>query len=333
MRLKTLCLSLVALLLLAGVAMAGTAYYLLTQPSHDQQQTLELYIDEDDTPDSVACKLHAQRGARMLLCSGRYQVRTGYYQVPVGEKALRTFRRLRGKEQTPVNVTVPAVRTVPRMATALSRQLMVDSASVMAAIEEVMLADSVADEATVLALFLPDTYQCYWDAKATDFVGRLLREHRQYWQGRRTERAQQLGLTPVEVCTLASIVDEETNYNPEKPRVAGLYLNRLRRNMPLQADPTVKFAVGDFALRRILNKHLAVESPYNTYIHAGLPPGPIRIASKVAIDAVLEAEKHDYLYMCAKEDFSGSHNFAANYAQHLQNARRYTRALNERGIK
>ena len=140
-------------------------------------------------------------------------------------------------------------------------------------------------------------------------------------------------MTPLEVSILASIVDEETAIDDEKPTVAGLYVNRLRRGMPLQADPTVKYAVGDFGLQRILHKHLQVDSPYNTYLHPGLPPGPIRVPSVAGIDAVLDCERHDYLYMCAKEDFSGRHNFASTLARHNANAARYRRALDRRGIR
>jgi UPF0755 protein len=162
---------------------------------------------------------------------------------------------------------------------------------------------------------------------------RMERENNRFWTAERKQKAEACGLTREQVATLASIVDEETANNGEKPIIAGLYLNRLHKKIPLQADPTVKFAVGDFSLRRILNIHLLTESPYNTYRHSGLPPGPIRIASIAGLDAVLNHARHNYLYMCAKEDFSGTHNFAATLSEHNRNAQRYRRALNKRGIR
>ena len=161
----------------------------------------------------------------------------------------------------------------------------------------------------------------------------MQREHDHFWKGERTVKAEARNLTPVQVATLASIIDEETANTAEKPMIAGMYLNRLKSHMPLQADPTVKFALKQFELKRIYNKLTRFQSPYNTYINEGLPPGPIKIASIKGIDAVLNAVNHDYLYMCAKEDFSGTHNFAKTYAEHLKNAARYSKALNENGIK
>jgi UPF0755 protein len=165
-----------------------------------------------------------------------------------------------------------------------------------------------------------------------DFVQRMVEENKRFWSEGRLQKANALGMSKEEVVTLASIVDSETANNGEKPRVAGLYINRLKKGMLLQSDPTVIFATKDFTIRRVLNHHLQTESPYNTYKYKGLPPGPIRIPSIAGIDAVLNYEKHNYIYMCAKEDFSGTHNFASTYRAHLANARRYTKALTARGI-
>ena len=160
----------------------------------------------------------------------------------------------------------------------------------------------------------------------------MKKEHNRFWNQSRRAKADSLSMTPVEVAILASIVEEETNNRQEKPMVAGLYINRLRIGIPLQADPTVKFALQDFSLRRITNAHLNFPSPYNTYLNVGLPPGPIRIPSPAGIDAVLNYARHNYIYMCAKEDFSGTHNFASTYAEHMQNARKYWNMLNKRKI-
>ena len=161
----------------------------------------------------------------------------------------------------------------------------------------------------------------------------MIKENKAFWNAERTEKAKSLDMTKEEVCTLASIVDEETANNAEKPLVAGLYINRLKRGMLLQADPTVKFSHQDFGLRRILFKHLEIDSPYNTYKYAGLPPGPIRIPSVAGINSVLNYSRHNYIYMCAKEDFSGTHNFASTLGEHNRNARKYQQALNRRNIR
>ena len=185
---------------------------------------------------------------------------------------------------------------------------------------------------TLPALFIPNTYQVYWNISSKEFLNRMFKEYKRFWTEERQNKAKAIGLTPIEVSILASIVEEETNNKSEKPMVAGLYINRLKKGMPLQADPTVKFAWQDFTLRRITNKHLTIDSPYNTYKIIGLPPGPIRIPSPEGIDAVLNYSKHNYLYMCAKEDFSGTHNFASTLSEHNRNARKYWDALNKRKI-
>lgn len=183
---------------------------------------------------------------------------------------------------------------------------------------------------TVIAIFRPDTYEFYYDITAKEFFEKMYSYYVKFWTEQRLAAAKEIGLTPMEVSTLASIVEEENPRAGEQPRIAGLYMNRLHKDMLLQADPTVIFAIGDYSIRRVLNQHTQYESPYNTYLHKGLPPGPIRLPSTSAIDAVLHYEHHNYLYMCAKEDFSGTHNFAQTYNEHLKNARKYQYALNKR---
>lgn len=271
----------------------------------------------------LACRLFSFR-----------QPRTGRYVFSASTSWFRCVHLLRNHAQTPVRLVLPSVRTMADLSAFLSRHLMMDSVSVADALARPSLLDSLGFTAeTVPALFIPDTYELWWDTAPETFLLRMRREYDRFWTEERRRLAGRQGLTPVGVATLASIVDEETANNAEKPAVAGMYLNRLRRDMLLQADPTVKFALGDFSLRRIRHGHLEVASPYNTYRVKGLPPGPIRIASTASIDAVLHAAEHPYLYMCANADFSGTHVFAATYAEHLANARRYQQALNARGVK
>ena len=221
-----------------------------------------------------------------------------------------------------------------KLAGSISSRLMLDSATIVSALKDsVFCKQQGYTTQTIACLFIPNTYQVYWDMNIDEFFARMQKEHKRFWNDERIEKAKRTGLTPEQVSTLASIVDEETAKNDEKPMIAGLYINRLKKDMLLQADPTVKFACGDFGLRRILNKHLTVDSPYNTYKYIGLPPGPIRIPSITGIESVLNHTNHDYLYMCAKEDFSGYHNFAKTMSGHLQNAQRYQRELNRRNIK
>ena len=292
-----------------------------------------LYVDPDDTPDSVKAK--SGLGWRMSLCASLldYHPRTGRYGTR-DMAALTLFRRLRNGRQEPVRLTIPCVRTLDQMARYLGSHLMMSSQEALSYMGDSSKCASLGYSREELpALFVPDTYEVYWDTSMDAFMHRMLREHEHFWKGDRTRKAQTCGLTPNEVCTLASIVDEETANKAEKPDIAAMYINRLRLGMPLQADPTIKFAVGDFTLRRIYHGHLKTQSPYNTYRNTGLPPGPIRVASIEGIDAVLDHSDHPYLYMCAKEDFSGTHRFAATYQEHLQNARRYAEALDKRGVR
>ena len=321
---------------------AGFTYCYLFSGLSKSAKTEDVYIDSDDTQDSVFSKIHPianaipMSGFSTLARHSGYadHIRTGRYAIHPGEGALMVFRHLKNGQQTPVSLTIPEVRTIDRLAGALARKLMLDSADVA-----IHLSDSAYcarwgyDTATVAALFVPNTYDIYWNVGLDRLMERMEKENQKFWNDERRGKAEAMGMTPVEVATMASIIDEETANNAEKPMIAGMYYNRLKAGMPLQADPTIKFALKDFALRRIYHKLLYIDSPYNTYRYEGLPPGPIKIASIAGIDAVLNHVEHDYLYMCAKEDFSGTHNFARTYQEHLQNAARYTKALNERGIK
>ncbi len=255
----------------------------------------------------------------------------GSYVIDPGMSAVSAARMILQGRQTPVRLTFNNIRLMSQLAARVGRVMEADSAGFMAALTE-ELSDAYS-KAEYPAAFVPDTYEFYWTAPASDIVDLLVAHRNSVWTPERQKKAETKGLTPVQVATVASIVEEETVKADERPKVAALYLNRLKKGMKLQADPTVKYAIGDFSLRRITGRHLAVESPYNTYRIAGLPPGPIRIPELSAIDAVLDAPATDNLYMCAREDFSGYHNFTSSYARHLENARRYQAALDRRGIK
>lgn len=271
-------------------------------------------------------KLHADLLHFNYVMPGRYKVN------PV-ESDLQFIRRLRNGEQTPVKISFNNIRTKAQLSQRLAEQLMLDSLTIHNVLDnKEFLKEYDLTPETALTLFLPNTYEVYWSTTAKGLIKRLYKDYAAFWTSDRLEKAQRIGLTPTQVSILASIVDEETNKVKEKPIVAGLYLNRLRIGMPLQADPTVKYAVGDFTLRRILYKHLSVDSPYNTYKYSGLPPGPIRIPSISGLEAVLNRTQHNYLYMCAKETFNGEHNFASTLTEHNRNAQRYQAALNKRKI-
>lgn len=324
---------------LAAVAILAIAAFLLFARAGSNSQTAYVYIDTDDNLDSVCAKVDAASqptttlGLRIMAGVGSYKVRTGQYAIEPGMSMVRLFRNLRNHAQAPVRLVIPEVRTLDDLAGRLSLHLMLDSATLACAFRDTAVCRQVGmSAATMPALFVPNTYEVWWDVSLDDFLKRMRKERDRFWTAERKQQATTIGLSPDEVQTLASIVDAESAYNPEKARIAGLYLNRLHAGMPLQSDPTVIFALGDFSIHRVSNQQTRFDSPYNTYKYEGLPPGPIRIASVAGIDAVLNAEKHDYLYMCAKEDFSGSHNFAVTYAAHQANARRYTEALNQRGI-
>ena len=319
----------------------GYKYYSVKVKRINLNETAHIYITPQDNAASVMKMIKAAvptaniDGFAALAEHNNFdnRKRSGKYAIKDGDTMSDIYNRIVSRQQTPVRVTVPATRDIQQAIGTISRQLMADSASLASYTHPVAMSCFGFDRPSIPGFFLPDTYEVYWDITAEDFFEKMATWNRKFWNDERKAKAKAAGLTPAEVSTLASIVDEETANTAEMPTVAGLYINRLKRGMPLQADPTVKFALGDPTRRRILKKDLEVNSPYNTYKHTGLPPGPIRIPTKQAIESVLNHRKHDYLYMCAKEDFSGTHNFAKTLSEHNANAKRYQQALNKLNIK
>lgn len=255
-----------------------------------------------------------------MIKPGRYHFRKGMNTNEVGNI-------LRAGIQEPVKLVINSIRTKEDLAGVVSTYLMTDSLSILGLFEPEVIEKYGFSPETFPAMFIPNTYEFYWTTSAGEFAERMKKEYDRFWNEERLQKAQVINLSPVEVATLASILQEETNKKGEMARIAGVYINRLQKGMPLQADPTVKFATGDVTLRRILNRHLEIDSPYNTYLYPGLPPGPINFPEITSIEAVLNYEKHNLLYFCAREDFSGYHNFARTNAEHERNAARYHAAL------
>lgn len=261
-------------------------------------------------------------------------VRAGKYKISEGMSNYDIIRMLRSGRQEPVKLVINKLRTKEDFIRFVSTRLEADSVALRQLMKDTaFLSAYQLDTNTALCAVIPDTYEFYWNTSAKNAFKKIAANYTRFWNGERTLKAASKNLSPARASIVASIVDEETNKNDEKANIASVYLNRLRIGMRLQADPTVKFANNDPTIRRITGAHLQYNSPYNTYMYSGLPPGPICTPSKASIDAVLNASDTKYLYFCAKEDFSGYHRFATTLTEHLKNARLYQNALNERDIK
>lgn len=260
--------------------------------------------------------------------------KSGHYILPEGATPLSVVTMLRSGAQKPVRLTFNNTRTLPDLAGRIAGQIEVDSLTLLTHLSSPETAQKygVTPE-QVIGLFVPNTYEVWWNISPEALTDRMAKEWERFWNSDRRAKLDGTGLSQMEVITLASIVYEETKEVGEMPKIAGVYINRLRRGMPLQACPTAKYAVGDFTIKRVLHKHTQVKSPYNTYINRGLPPGPICTPSIAAIDAVLNFTKHNYLYFCAKEDFSGTHHFSSTLSEHNRYAARYAKALKNSGIR
>jgi UPF0755 protein len=257
-------------------------------------------------------------------------VKPGRYLIEKNAKNIEVIRKLRVGEQEPVRITFNNARLFSDVAAKLTVKLELDSLTFLTELERKAIAEKYGfDKESFRCMFIPNTYEVYWDVTSEALIERMHNEYEKFWTDERMRKADSLGLDASQVTILASIVQAEVSQNEELPVVAGLYLNRLRKNMFLQADPTLVYGIGDFSIRRVLNVHKEIDSPYNTYRNLGLPPGPINFPSIKSVDAVLNYERHKYLYMCAKEDFSGYHNFSTNLREHNINAHKYQRALNK----
>ncbi len=306
-----------------------------------QAQPATMLIDHDDNFDSLRNNLLDAKIIDDVVSFSfvakvlGYQdnVKPGLYLFEPEMTNLETVRRLRAGDQIPVDITFNNVRFKQDLVEKIVSTTGIDGNEFLRLLnDDDYVAELGFNKETIMAMFIPNTYEVYWTISEKALFQRMKKEYDKFWNSSRKAKAEEIGLSPAEVSTLAAIVQDEMSIVAESPKIAGLYLNRIKKNMLLQADPTVKFALGDFSIQRVLTADLRIDSPYNTYKYRGLPPGPINLPTIASIDAVLNYEKHDYIYMCAKEDFSGYHRFAEDLTTHNKNARLLHRALNKRNI-
>lgn len=337
---------LIALFLFAVGVLVGIQYWqkIYGKLSHlSDKDKVYVYVHTGAKLDEVVADLKSKgiiedEKAFLWLCEmKKYKghILPGRYQLKPGMTKNDLVNMLRAGIQEPVRVIFNSVHTKEQLAGVLAKQLEPDSAAFMEMFNsERQLAKIGFTPNNIISMFLPNSYELYWNTSVEKFMKKMAKEYTRFWTSARKEKAKKLGFTQVQAVTLASIVQgEQSRHNAEKAKIAGLYLNRLKIGMPLQSDPTVIFALKDFSRKRLSNEDLKVSSPYNTYINQGLPPGPVNLPEVSSIDAVLNPVSHSYIYMCAKEDLSGYHNFAASYPEHLVYARRYQEALNKLNIK
>lgn len=333
------------ILILAGGGLAYYGWRMFNQPNtSDRIKTYEIiYLPTGSNFEDLIDTLRSEQILKdeksfqwfCELKKFKDKVKPGRYRINSGMSSNEIINLLRSGEQEPVNVTFTNVRTKEQLVSRVCKKLEADSTELTSLLNnEKWIRENLGIKSeTILTLFIPNTYQFNWNTSALQFVERMQSEYKKFWNESRKEKAKKINLTQTQVSILASIVQAEQQAFPsERPAIAGLYLNRLKIGMALQSDPTIIYAMGDFTVNRVLDKDKEINSPYNTYMRAGLPPGPIYIPEISSIDAVLDHEKNDYLYMCAKEDFSGKHNFAKTLTEHNRNAQKYQAALNKQKV-
>ena len=330
----------VCLVLLLGTA-TNFSLKLFRSNTNKQFDQGYLYIPTGSNLDDVVAIIKAQQilnnteSFKWVASKMNFKnIKPGKYKITKGLSNIELVRLLRSGKQEPIKLTFQNIRLKTDFAGYIGKNFEIDSLAFLNMLDSIDLVRQYGfDEETIFCMFIPNTYEMYWNTSKEKFFERMQKEYVKFWHTERIAQAKTIGLSPVQVSILASIVDQEALLNREMVRIAGVYMNRLNRDIKLEADPTVIFANGDFSVKRVLYKLLQKDSPYNTYKYIGLPPGPICMPSVAAIDAVLHFEKHNYIYFCAKEDFSGLHNFASNVTEHQMNARKFQQALNNRGIK
>lgn len=340
-KMKRTIFGILGILVLLSVFVFSKMYKAIMNPNVQTSDNYSLYINSGDDFETIKNKLYSDsiiidtKSFEWLAKKLDYPqyIKSGHYIIRNNMNNNQLLNMLRSGSQTPVKFTFNNIRTLEQLASRIDEQLEIDSVDVINSIKEnATLKEMGFDDYKYASLFIPNTYELYWNINANEFVEKMINEYNHFWNEERLKKADNLGLNKIEISILASIVDKETTKKQEMPRIAGVYLNRLKSNWLLQADPTLVFAIGDFEIKRVLDVHKKIESPYNTYKYIGLPPGPICIPSIAAIDAVLNAEKHKYFYFCAKSDMSGYHVFAKNMREHNINADKYRRALNKKKI-
>lgn len=332
----------IAFIIVIAIIIAVGLVLIIPMLNKGAQHTAIIKVPANATPeqveDSVAKYLgkdyaHDLRQA-MEITGGGEPLRHGAFKIEEGQTPLQGAHTITDGGQTGIRVTIQNERDKMTLARKFAAKLDMPADSLMEVLnDKTFLNGYESDPDHVMILFLADTYEFFWNATPREVLKKMRDAYDSFWTPQRLDRAEKLHLSPREVAILASIVDEETNMETEKGTIGRLYINRLQKGMKLQADPTVRYAIGDFTIKRVTNDMTRFDSPFNTYLHEGLPPGPIRTTSAATMDAILSSRPHNYLYMCAKEDFSGFHNFAETYEEHLENARRYQAALDQANIK
>jgi len=340
---KQIILAIFAILIIGGAIIGYLGYRMVYQPNVwlDGQSSFAFNIKSGSNWDDVKKMLYKngtivhRASFEQLASIMKYpdHIKSGHYILKEGMSNKQIITKLRSKQQDPVQLVFNNIRIKQELAGHVAEQLEIDSVTLLKLLNDAdYLKKFGFTTDNVISMFIPNTYEVYWDITAEKFMERMHKEYIAFWNDKRKARLKEIGLTELQAITLASIVEKESNQNDEKPDVAGVYMNRLKQGWLLQADPTLVYALGDFSIKRVLNVYKTIDSPYNTYKYFGLPPGPICLPSISSIDAVLNYRQHNYMYFCAREDFSGYHNFAVTMNEHLANAAKYQQALDQRGI-